>query len=737
MSLEPEESKFIQEEEQVVKDTNSSISRQREKIQQRFQIESGRARELTSELVGTRRAEEKVQIASDEAISHALTDLKVSEFETIDHLLESPYFARFKVEEEVSGATKEYEYKLGHHSNIECRIIDWRKAPIAKLYYEYREGDHYSEIIQDRDREGIVTLRNSVEIEKGELKQISCRHGRFSKRNGVWEKVSSTQRSSKSSADGLPSILSLITPDQFRMITEEASTAVLIQGIAGSGKTTVALHRLAWLLHEDNSDLKPHESLILVYSNALKSYVSQTLPSMKVTGVSVLTFSEWSIKMLQNGLKLGGFEAELKRPATRVSTSIVRLKGSLALLCALEEYVEAQIERVLTHLESCLPWDSIPTGIKGLLDQYRGKLSKDKRSPIINFLKELSDGLARGASLPPTHPRAAGIAKAREIVTSVTRRVSLYREDLALILENPQAILKHDETKLLDSSLIAESAKIARTNFEQNLVDPSDDALLLYLFILKNGGISPQGNSISRFRHIVLDEVQDFSPTALACVVGSVENRSQLTLVGDSAQEFSGSFPGWEKLKRHWKLDEEVSKFISLSVSHRSTLPIMRFADATLGEQRTTQGREGTLPFWCKVKNEREAIEFAIEWLLQDRSDNPNSISAVICGNKEEAKYIHSLLTPTFGGSVRLGDEDSFSFDSGILVTEVRQVKGLEFYSVLLWNPLERNYPDTDLGRNLLYVAITRAEERLVLLQIGERVTPLLRRAEKFARVDL
>jgi DNA helicase-2/ATP-dependent DNA helicase PcrA len=94
----------------------------------------------------------------------------------------------------------------------------------------------------------------------------------------------------------------------------------------------------------------------------------------------------------------------------------------------------------------------------------------------------------------------------------------------------------------------------------------------------------------------------------------------------------------------------------------------------------------------------------------------PTKISAVICATPEDAHFAYKMLQPTFGPRVRRGDSYSFSFEEGILVTDVRQVKGLEFYSVLLWNPSARSYGSDELGQNLLYVAVTRAEENLCLV---------------------
>jgi DNA helicase IV len=106
----------------------------------------------------------------------------------------------------------------------------------------------------------------------------------------------------------------------------------------------------------------------------------------------------------------------------------------------------------------------------------------------------------------------------------------------------------------------------------------------------------------------------------------------------------------------------------------------------------------------------------AIDWLTRASQKYPGSLAAVLCRNSAEAKYAYRLLQPTFGPLLRLGDEHSFTFYEGIVVASAEQVKGLEFTNVLLWNPSKERYPKDDMHRNLLYTAITRAEENLAVV---------------------
>jgi DNA helicase-2/ATP-dependent DNA helicase PcrA len=642
----PEEAaRMLEEEGAVVRTVIDSLLSQREHGLRRLSTESSRARTLTAEYVAARRVEDKAMLASDEAVAHGLTHNKEAELKSIEKLLKKPYFARIVFEElEDDGSTREIEYKLGFAANTECRIIDWRKAPIAKLYYEYKEGDEFSEQILGRERIGRIKLRNTVEIEDGGLKRLVCRFGQFEQRGeSGWVALSEPARSRAAAGAGeLPHILSLITPEQFRTITEDARTAILIQGIAGSGKTTVALHRLAWLLHEENTDLKADECVVIVRSKALKAYVSRTLPSIEIHGVRVLTFHEWSEETTVRAAPALRGAHGIARPPEGPGHAIERLKRSFAWLAAVEK-----------------------TGVS-----MRGAL-----------------------------------------------------EDRAVeLLKYPREVLENDDTKLLNEKLVSEAHARAATVRAAGELDWCDDATIVRLFQLAEGGVALKDGNVGRYRHIVVDEVQDFSPTELAVIIGAVSDTRNLTLVGDTAQkiEATSPFPGWDRLRERWAFKDSMSKYLSLTVSFRSTLPIMKLADYVQKRPATTHGRNGRIPIWFKCRRESRGVESVIEWLKKAGERYPLAATAVICRDPKEARYALSLLDPTFGAAARIGDEESFSFDAGIIVTDVRQVKGLEFTNVLLWNPSAKSYPKDDLQKNALYVAITRAEENLALVTWGK-----------------
>ncbi|MCB0322456.1 MAG: ATP-binding domain-containing protein [Bdellovibrionales bacterium] len=656
MSLPDDAQRLIEEEEQTLVTVMQSLREQFAIGTERYQMETARARDLTAQIVNARRDVDKQMLASDEAVSHSLSEAKREELRSIDRLLDKPYFARIVLEEDKDGRPYEIEYKLGTAANTDCRIIDWRRAPIAKLYYEYKEGEEYCELIQGRERNGIIKTRNKLGISSGILERVSCRYGDFFRTDKGWsgtvrEPGQATGERQASEYGALRNILSLITPEQFRTITEDAETAVLIQGIAGSGKTTVALHRLAWLLHEDNSDIKPKEALVLVLSRAFKRYVRGVLPQLAIENVDVLTYFEWTQWTLRR----------LFGPDTPTGVALRR-------------------ERIAAH-----------PGVRRV-----------KRSPALLVL--LESHIAEG-------------------------RLNLQRPLSAVldVLAQPNKFLEHDRSGLLDRELVQQAAEHTRACLEHDTLDTADDALLLRIAQVAQLGTFRKDGTPLPYRHVVADEIQDFSPVELETILASVQDASQLTLVGDTHQQLgrNAGFPGWEALRAHPELAEAGVVFSSLTVSHRSTLPIMRLADHVAGNPRTTEGRPGKAPIWFKCRQENEGVRQAIQWLGRVLERFPGTLAAVVCRTLGEAKHVQSLLEPTFGSAVRYGDDDTFTFEEGIVVTDVRRVKGLEFPNVLIWNPDARSYPAREQSRNMLYVAMTRAEELLCIVTWGE-ASPLL-----------
>lgn len=625
MALTEEEAAQIgKEEETLWQETYVAIVNEIHRQQTAFHENRKLARHLTTEMVATRREEDKIQLVSDELVVHGLTQLHKDQSEKLENLEEQPYFARVTTLEE----NKEVDFRLGTASFPAQKIIDWRKAPISKLYYDYREGDDFAETIQGREREGFIKLRRSYHGKKKELTVIETAQGNLLRQNGVWkaDKAGADATSRSANHDGhLPPILSLITPDQFKLITREPQKPMLIQGIAGSGKTTVALHRLAWLLHKDNGGLDPAKCLVVMFNRSLKNYIETTLPELNIHGVPIQTFYQWANQIVT--------EIAGPRPSGvfKKSRELEQFKSSSICLQLLQKYAEG--EQTEAPLEN-------------LFRFYDFAAKQDIFWPKWDAVKE-------------------------QLKEQVTAKVCEFQ----------------------------------------------DDPVILHLIYAQHGYYPVKDpKSLALLDHVVIDEAQDFGLIEIRALLNAVDSDRTMTIVGDIGQKIvmGRNFKSWEEMLKDAGFEETTP--ISLTVSHRSTQEIMDIAmhlrtDAIPAGKAS---RSGPVPTFIRAQVPQVLPNYAGLWIKKRMEENPNALSAIICRWPKEASALVDALRQIGYPSVRLGHRDQFTFSPGVVVTNVNQVKGLEFKNVLIVEPSDENYGTSgDEERNLLYVAVTRAEARL------------------------
>ncbi|HSA59415.1 MAG TPA: 3'-5' exonuclease [bacterium] len=651
MPLTDEQAREIGEEESSRwKETHTAIVAELRRTSADYEEDRKLARELTSQIVASTRDEDKAALASDEAVAHGLTALRKDKSQGLDSLEEQPYFARVVTEElNEAGDLKEVEFRLGTASFPAQRIIDWRKAPISKLYYDFKEGDEFSETIQGRDREGTIKLRRSYHGRRDVLNIIETPRGTLAVQNGKWRVKDGGEPLSRTSGhDGhLPPILSLITAEQFELITKDAKNPIVIQGIAGSGKTTVALHRLAWLLHEDNSNAKAEKCLVVMQSPALKAYVDTTLPELKIHGVPIRTFQQWASKLvteLAGARPTGIFQKTLE---------MERFKSSIVCLQLMNKYVQSHPERDLS----------------------------DWVADLFRFFQFLTT---------------------QEVFWPQWEEI---RKQL--------------------------KEQVARRHCEEQ-----DDALILHLIYLERGYYPVRSaGSLGVCDHVVIDEAQDFGLIEIKALLNAVDQKRTVTIVGDLAQKIvmGRNFDSWETVLKDAGF--ENTSPIELTVSHRTTREILDLAGKLRGgDQPLPPGaqklRSGPIPSFFKTDTAAALPNLAANWIRACQGENANALSAVICRHPKEAQALTEELRKLGLPSVRWGHREQFDFSPGVVITSIHQVKGLEFRNVLVLEPSEENYPPNEEGRNLLYVAATRAEVRVDFAG-AKAPSPLLPRLPK------
>ncbi|MEY4578708.1 MAG: hypothetical protein RL701_3411, partial [Pseudomonadota bacterium] len=237
-------------------------------------------------------------------------------------------------------------------------------------------------------------------------------------------------------------------------------------------------------------------------------------------------------------------------------------------------------------------------------------------------------------------------------------------------------------------------------------------------------------DEIRIYDHLVVDEAQDFGAVELMALFSSVRSRTGVTIVGDLNQKIvpDADFIGWDALAA--QLGVGGADVTRLEVVHRSTGAIMRVADCVIDEQ-TTERTSGAIPTLTLANTPSEMLERTAELVRAAHAENRQSHICVVCSTKSGAESVQRELSEwlaDLGAPVRLGHNKLFVFTPGVTVSNTRQVKGLEFDTVIVFDPSPKEYPADADGKRRLYMVVTRAKERLHFIG-QQRVSPLLERA--------
>lgn len=522
-------------------------------------------------------------------------------------------------------------------------VIDWRQASISALYYDWDEGEEYDDEINGFERTGTIEKKIAYGIKNRELLSLETASMSLQKEDGSWldKKGDNVANAKKKQSEDhrLVDIVSLISKEQFSLITNRHEGCFYLTGGAGSGKTTVALHRLSYLAYNHPEKIRPKKCLVVMFNRSLREYVNQTSKDLIDKDVAVETIYSWATKALQSL----GVQAKF---SVSEDQGVGSIKKSLKMYNALLEYA---------YVSEAHPDGSV------------ADLGKFYRS--------------------------------QEILTSYIRK----SKNLTRIMESGQQILNEPNITL----------------------SYNDIGLLLCLAGLRKNGNTVDG-AINHYDHIIVDEAQDLSLAELRCLSMATNSNKSMTICADKKQKIldfvdSESFDVFQA-----DLERQNLMSGALGVSFRSTKQIMKLASQVSGEPLPEAPNEGPPPKFHKFSTQNECLESLRQGVQYVAKSDPKGLYAVICRFKKDAVLVHKKLKGI--PNVRL-QSNIPDFRPGVIVVNAHQVKGLEFSGVFLWNPDKKSYPKTRSAKNLLYVAITRASEKLAVYSF-EPVSELLKDAK-------
>jgi DNA helicase IV len=605
---------------------------------------------------------------------------------------ETPYLAHLAVTE---GKSRK-DYLLGHASYLDpaagVRIVDWRVAPVAQIFYRHREGDEYEEAFPGRVAEGVVTARRIVIIERGELTQILGDGLALARdRDGTWRRADAAALAGggagaaarpgilgvgAGSADraGPAEVTALLDATQFAAVSAPEEEPLLVLGSAGSGKTTVALHRLARITARSPDRYPLARTKVVVPEEGLARLSRRLLAPLGVVDAQVETLDAWALALARR---------EFGDPKLRICEEPPALVSSLKRHPALYRALRERFARLDAK--------------SATLRKLRKRLATlfTDRTFLAGVVADAGGSLPRGA-----------------IEETVRHTMLQLAEPVEKMLET---IVVPEMKEAVDGRPIAEGTpdELAGT------IDLEDLPILLFLRAWRAGLESPE------IAHLVLDEAEDFSLFELFVFEKLLGERKSVTLAGDEAQQTSSSFAGWQASLA--ELGVRDAPTVRLAISYRCPRPIAELARAILGalapESPALAARDGAPIGRFHFPDEAQAQMFLAGALRDLIAREPRASAAVIAHDVETARRIHALLADL--PEARLVLRGEFSFEPGIDVTDVESAKGLEFDYVIVPDATAEAYPATDEARRRLHVAVTRAAHQLWVMSSG-RASPLL-----------
>lgn len=655
--------------------------------------------------------------------------------------LEKPYFARI----DFSSGEKEKEYRCCYIGKIgvsdaDNRIVtvDWR-APIATLYYDSNVGPA-SYAAPGGTISGELLLKRQFEIENGEL--ISFRDV-----DTVMDDALLKPYLGVSADHRLKNIVASIQSEQNRIIRAPLTQNLVVQGAAGSGKTTVALHRIAYLVYNNRDKINPRQYMVIGPNDFFISYISSVLPDLDVDSVPQYTFARLAQSFIGETFSLQTGDHPLAASMQgRAGSDMQQIKTSLSYKQALDRFWRQFCERVVPEQDFSLhgfvliSWQQVkkawnaadPEGMLSLAarrDKCILLLSSYLKPLTVLLHEQLSQVFKERYRLADNQKDLARLHKERAYIEGEIEkgcRASL-KSYLSAAAVGPVALYRRFVNELeqylpADFQYTAALKKETLGLMRRKTLSLEDLAGVLYLsWRLRGSG------KYERFCHVVVDEAQDlgaFEFFVLRCLMP----QATFTIVGDLAQAIYGyrAIHDWKEVTDD--VFEGNATVCEMVKSYRTTIEIMQaacFVTRALGlPDAVAVIRHGDPVQLHAAQDDADAIKQIAALTRQHLKCGYESVALIVKTEEEQASIYESLFK--LGMEISPITEETQEFKAGLCIVTAARAKGLEFDSVILCDGSDEIYKDTSrLDYHLLYVAMTRPLHRLDVVYTKNLTAPL------------
>lgn len=691
---------------------------------------------------------DEAQLVETANRQRVISSLTHSTPRTLRKMLYSPYFGRIDfIEEDGSAMPQEEQVYVGISTLMdeetgEFLIYDWR-APVSSMFYDFGLGKASYEC-SEGTIEGKITLKRQYKITNGSMQYM------FNSDLKIDDEVLQ-EILGKSVDDKMHTIINSIQREQNQIIRDANHRALFLEGPAGSGKTSVALHRIAFLLYRDREILNEKNVLILSPNHLFSDYISNVLPEMGEENVLRKTFYDCaleSIAQLPIKLETRTFHLETvlsngSGPEQALRAENIRFKSSRNF----ERIIQENIEWMQSNLVNDYPaieFDGQTIFAKEEWKHYYlGNLAS---MPVIIRLEKIKQVIEERmrpfVKKVRKEKEAEIIAKAEEVDENTIKALARIaaREEFNSFYEKMNRLTKinplSEYRRLFKGNWLFARSE-SKTDFprewqaiQKQTLTYINNGILPYEdipgFIYFQGAL--QGFPVNRdIKHLIIDEAQDYTRLQFKILVILFPN-STWTVVGDPAQSVhpflnTASFKDMSEI-----IGTDKSIAFRLTRSYRSTKEIQAFCQAILSDPVAIEAinRSGKLPSITQIEKLQELVPNLVHTIDNIQQEGLRSI-AIICKNTYQSRKIFSDLKEHVDLTLVIDEDDAFH--QGIVVIPSYLAKGLEFDAVLVINVDAVNYSHKE-ERNILYTICTRTLHHLSLFYLG-KPSPFLREMDE------
>ncbi len=554
-------------------------------------------------------------------------------------------------------------------------VSDWR-APISSLFYDFELGEAFYKI-KDRQIDGTILLKRQFRIRNGVMEYMLDTD--LTIHDEVLQKELNQASSSK-----MKNIVATIQKEQNAIIRNENARHLIIQGVAGSGKTSIALHRIAFLLYRFKETITSEDILIISPNKVFASYISNVLPELGEESVAETSIEEVADELLEYQIKFQTFfeqVAELLEKKDQKLIERIEFKSSQALISKIDEYYVWLQNEGFKITDIRVKGKLVPSWF------IRETFEKYNRMPLLKRFNEV----------------------VREIVENVFRfyKIEVQYKDRTELHTTIRKMFPSYNPRVLYKGFYQWLGRPELLKLKKGSTYEWSDVYAFLYFKMKLEGIKAN----KKVKHLVIDEMQDYSIVQYKVLSSLYPCRK--TILGDinqSVNPFSSS--NMDTIEKVFPSAESMT----MLKSYRSTYEITQFTKRISQNVKVEAlERHGKEPLIIPCKNKDAELE-EVKKLIADFEKSEFNSLGIITKTQKQANILYELLSPLF--KINLLNAISVSFGSGIVITTAHLSKGLEFDQVIVPHCTNKNY-QSDTDRQMLYVACTRTMHELYLTHIG------------------